>query len=268
VSHLFRHLAPVSEAAWEAVDDEATTSLRSFLAGRRLVDFTGPLGWDHNAIGTGRTLEPHDAGGVTVSRREVQPLSELRAGFTLTREALAAVDRGRADEADLDPVTEAARAMARTEDTMVFHGSEEAGVTGIVGASPHDPLLIETDYERYPSSVAGAVARLRESGIDGPYGLALGNRCYQGVMETTERGGYPVLEHLKLILGGPIVWAPEVDGALVVSQRGGDFELVCGQDLTVGYSHHDAAAVGFFIEESITFRAHEPAAAVWLRHQD
>ncbi len=60
----------------------------------------------------------------------------------------------------------------------------------------------------------------------GPYAIALGPRCYTGVVETTERGGYPVFEHLRMILGGPVVWAPAVDGAVVLSQRGGDFELV------------------------------------------
>ena len=60
------------------------------------------------------------------------------------------------------------------------------------------------------------------------------------MVETTEHGGYLLLDHLTRILGGEVVWAPGVDGALVISQRGGDFLLDVGQDLAVGYSHHDA----------------------------
>jgi uncharacterized linocin/CFP29 family protein len=86
------------------------------------------------------------------------------------------------------------------------------------------------------------------------------------VIETTEHGGYPVLEHLRMILGGPVVWAPAVDGAVVVSQRGGDFELTIGRDLAVGYASHDAATVDLFLEESLTFRVLTPEAAVHLAY--
>ena len=45
------------------------------------------------------------------------------------------------------------------------------------------------------------------------------------VVETAEHGGYPLLDHLRKILDGPIVWAPGVDGAVVLSLRGDDFVL-------------------------------------------
>ena len=51
------------------------------------------------------------------------------------------------------------------------------------------------------------------------------------MLETTEHGGYPLLNHLRQIIGGPLVWAPGVDGAVVVSQRGGDFLFDAGEDL-------------------------------------
>jgi uncharacterized linocin/CFP29 family protein len=86
------------------------------------------------------------------------------------------------------------------------------------------------------------------------------------VVETTQRGGYPVLEQLRLITGGPLVWAPAVDGSIVMSLRGDDFELVLGEDFSIGYATHDADSVGLFLEESMTFRAHTPEAAVVLTH--
>ena len=107
---------------------------------------------------------------------------------------------------------------------------------------------------------------LREAGVGGPFGIALGPRCHRGVIETTEKGGYPILEHLRLILGGPVVWAPEVDGAVVMSLRGGDHELLSGQDISIGYSHHDATTVTLFLVQSMTFRNLSPEAAVVLRY--
>jgi len=44
MDHLHRELAPISDLAWEAIEAEATRTIRHFLAARALVGFTGPLG--------------------------------------------------------------------------------------------------------------------------------------------------------------------------------------------------------------------------------
>jgi uncharacterized linocin/CFP29 family protein len=92
--------------------------------------------------------------------------------------------------------------------------------------------------------------------------VALGPDQYRRVIATAEHGGYPLLDHLRQIVDGPIVWAPGVEGAIVVSQRGGDFVLDCGQDLAVGYDSHDSDVVRLYLEESISFRVATPEAAV------
>ncbi len=84
------------------------------------------------------------------------------------------------------------------------------------------------------------------------------------MLETSEHGGYPLLEHLRKILSGPIVWAPGVVGAIVLSLRGGDFLFESGQDLAVGYASHDANAVQLYLQESFSFRVATPEAAVAL----
>jgi uncharacterized linocin/CFP29 family protein len=266
MDHLRRQQAPITDGGWAAVDEEATRTLRHFLAARPLVDFHGPSGWDHSASNLGRT-EPvaSAAGGVELRRRLVQPLLELRTPFTLARDELDAVDRGAATP-DLSNLIEAGRRAAMAEDRAVFHGHREGGIVGMTEATPHAPLPISDDYNVYPRTVAQAVATLRTIGVGGPYGIALGPRCYTGVIETTEHGGYPVLEHIRLILGGPIMWAPAVDGAVVVSLRGGDYVLDCGQDLSVGYVDHTDSAVHLYFEESLSFAVNEPAAAVALQY--
>ena len=60
------------------------------------------------------------------------------------------------------------------------------------------------------------------------------------------------------------MWAPGVDGAVVLSLRGGDFLFESGEDLVVGYDHHDAGNVHLYLVESFTFRAVTPEAAVAL----
>jgi uncharacterized linocin/CFP29 family protein len=267
MNHLHRELAPVSDTAWSAIEEEAATRLRAFLAARKLVDFTGPLGWTTSAVNLGRVSAPHDspADGVQARVREVLPLVELRTPFELSREVIAQIDRG-APDPNLDAVVEAAQRAALAEDRAVLHGYATSGILGITDSTPHEPLTTPDDYEQFPTAIARAIAVLRDAGVGGPYALALGPQPYTNVIETTY-GGYPVLSHVRLLLDGPVVWAPAVTCAVVLSVRGGDFELTVGEDLSVGYLAHDAERVRLYLEESFTFRALTPEAAVELRFE-
>jgi uncharacterized linocin/CFP29 family protein len=265
MSHLLREHAPITDATWGLIDDEARERLAPALAARKLVDFAGPHGWEHSATNLGRTSPVAEAPveGVDAVQRRVLPVVELRAPFSLSRAELRDADRG-ADDVDLAPLDEAARRIATAENRAVFSGWGAAGITGIADASSHDAIALGEDCEVYPRQVAQAVEALLRAGIAGPYGLALGPDAYTNVLETSEHGGYPLLNHLREIVGGPLVWAPGVAGAVVVSQRGGDFLFEVGEDLSIGYDHHDADAVALYLLESFTFRVATPEAAVAL----
>jgi uncharacterized linocin/CFP29 family protein len=267
MSHLQKHLAPITEAAWNEIEEEAKRTLKATLAARKLVEFSGPKGWQKSAISTGRVkaLEPVPRAGVQASARQVLPMVELRAVFELPREELDAIDRG-AKDPDLDPVTAAARNIAMTEDHAVFHGYAAAHISGIAEEAPGGPIPLTKNYEDYPTAVVNATARLRNAGVDGPYAIALGPQCYKGLTEST-KGGYPVIQHVRRLVDGPIVYAPAVDGAVVLSMRGGDFKITVGQDFSIGYLDHTAATVQLYIEETFTFQVLSPQAAVRLAYQ-
>ncbi|HVL55316.1 MAG TPA: family 1 encapsulin nanocompartment shell protein [Burkholderiaceae bacterium] len=266
MNDLLRELAPISSAAWSGIDEEATRTLKSMLAARKLVDFTGPLGWDASAVSLGRAdkLQAQPESGVEARLRRLQPLTELRAVFELSRDELEAVGRG-AKDPDLDPVRDAARKAAIAEDRAVFHGFAAAGIRGIIEQAGR-ALPIGSDYAAYPALVAEALNRLHGEGIGGPFGIALGPQCYTGLTMTTQ-SGFPVMEHVRRLLDGPIVWTPGIDGAVVLSLRGGDFELIVGQDWSIGYLDHAAASVRLYLQESFTFRVLTPQAAVPLSYQ-
>ncbi|HEY3146764.1 MAG TPA: family 1 encapsulin nanocompartment shell protein [Dongiaceae bacterium] len=269
MNHLLRDLAPLTESEWKAIDDEAKQTLKMNLAARRLVDFSGPHGWQTSSINLGRAddigkeLRP----GVETYRRRVQTLIELRAPFELSRRELDIISRGGRDT-DLRPITEAARAIAIAENQAVFNGFEAGDITGILDVAQESALTLTDDYVHYPEVVAEALGKLRNLGIAGPYGIALGPRCYTGLTETTAGAGYRVYDHVKRLLNGPVVWTPGIDGAIVISMRGGDFELTVGEDFSVGYLSHTANTVRLYIQESLTFRVLTTEAAVPLRYRN
>lgn len=270
-NHLLRDLAPVSDAGWAALDEEAKERLTSHLAARRLIDFSGPHGWSHDATSLGRSNNvnsaPHSerSSGFTARQRRVLPLAEFRVPFTISRTELDDAERG-ADDLELDDLDRAARYAALVENCTVFHGWKDVAMTGIVAASSHDAASLGQQPDDYPAAVSGAVNTLRQAGICGPYALAIGPSGYTRILESTEKGGYLLYDHLRRVLGGgSVVRTPGLDGAVVLRVGSGDFVLETGQDLAIGYRDHDAESVTFYLEESFSFRVTEPDAAVYLK---
>jgi uncharacterized linocin/CFP29 family protein len=104
----------------------------------------------------------------------------------------------------------------------------------------------------YPDAIAQALTQLRQVGVNGPYAVALSADAYTGLSETSDHG-YPVMEHVKRLVDGKIVWAPAIAGAFVLTTRGGDFDFHIGQDISIGYLSHTETAVRLYLQETFTF---------------
>ncbi|MGC4191439.1 MAG: family 1 encapsulin nanocompartment shell protein [Thermomicrobiales bacterium] len=263
MNNLHRDLAPVSDSAWAQIEEEASRTFKRWIAGRRVVDVVGPAGPTLAAVGTGH-LKPADVqtGGVLVRQREVQHVVELRVPFRVTRAAVDDVERG-AEDSDWQPVKDAVKEIALSGDRIVFQGYPEAGITGLVPSSSNQAIALPADARQVPDAVAQALTALRMAGVDGPYTLLLSADLYTAVSETTDHG-FPIRDHIAHLLDGEIVWAPALEGALLLTTRGGDYALHLGQDLSIGYLSHDAETIELYLQESLTFLPFTSEASVPL----
>jgi uncharacterized linocin/CFP29 family protein len=263
MNNLYRDLAPVTEAAWAEIELEATRTFKRHIAGRRVVDVSEPGGPVTAAISTGRLTDvqaPTD--GVVAHLRASKPLVRLRVPFALSRYEIDNVERG-AQDSDWDPVKAAAKKLAFVEDRAIFEGYPAASIEGIRGASSNNPLTLPEDPRDMPDAVSQALTELRLAGVDGPYSVLLSADVYTKVSETTEQG-FPIREHLNRLVDGDIIWAPAIDGAFVLTTRGGDFDLQLGTDVAIGYSSHDADTVQLYLQETLTFLCYTAEASVAL----
>lgn len=262
---LKRELAPILPEAWAAIDEEARRVFHLRLGARRLVDVDGPHGWKLAAVNTGRLelFREEPVPEVHVGRRLVLPLMELRIPVEIAIMELDYVTRGSRDP-DLDNLRRAAEKVAQFEDRVVFLGWKEAGIGGIVEAGTPSKLPLPQDPGHVLEAVLQSKEALRAAGIGGAYAIAAGP-AFLRLVALGSHGGVPLETHLKAILGGPIVPVPALDGAVVLSTRGGDFVLTVGQDLSVGYADKSKHTIELYITESFTFQVVEPRAAVVLR---
>jgi uncharacterized linocin/CFP29 family protein len=263
MNNLHRELAPISDEAWAQIEEEAARTFKRHLAGRRVVDVHGPGGDALSAVGTGHLLEIDPPGsGVLARQRQAVALVELRVPFSLSRQQIDDVERGSQDS-DWQPVKDAARQVAFAEDGVIFEGYAAAGIDGIQQGSTNPSATLPANVTAYPGAIAQALSQLRTAGVDGPYSVALSADAYTAVSETSDHG-YPVIDHIKRLLTGEIIWAPAISGAVVLTTRGGDFSLHLGQDLSIGYLSHSDTEVNLYLQETLTFLMLTGEAAVGL----
>ncbi|HEY6290039.1 MAG TPA: family 1 encapsulin nanocompartment shell protein [Terriglobia bacterium] len=263
MNNLHRELAPISEAAWAQIEGEVTRTFKRHLAGRRTVDVRGPVGTGLSAVGTGHLRDIATPGdGIQARQREVKALVELRVPFELERQMIDDVERG-ANDSDWEPAKIAARRLAFAEDGAIFLGYSAGGIVGISEGTSNPKKTLPGDVREYPQAIAEALGQLRIAGVNGPYAVVLGSDAHTALAESSDHG-YPVLEHVKRLVEDRIIWAPAVPGAVVMTTRGGDFELHIGQDSSIGHLSHTDTTVRLYLQETLTFLLLTAEAAVAL----
>jgi uncharacterized linocin/CFP29 family protein len=161
------------------------------------------------------------------------------------------VERG-ADDSDWQPAKDAARTLAFAEDRAIFEGYAAAGIVGVREGTSNPKKSLPADVRKYPEAFAQALSQLRLVGVNGPYSILLSADAYTELADTSDYG-YPVLEHVKRLVEGEIIWAPAIEGAFVVTTRAGDLALHLGQDVSIGYLSHTDTHVRLYLQESFTF---------------
>ena len=138
------------------LDDEARERLTPALAARKLVDFSGPHGWDYSATNLGA----YQLARLRAVRRSVrrssdgccrssscEPTSSFRAPSCATPTAAPTTSTS-------SPLDKAAHQIAVAENVAVFHGWPGA-ITGIVEATPHEQPQLGDAADGLPATGRG-----------------------------------------------------------------------------------------------------------------
>ena len=260
---LKKELAPITEKAWKEISDQADDIFTSLLSHRKVVGIDGPNGLEFGAVSTGRLSVPgnQDKEGVNYGIHQVMPLVEIRKPFSLNLWELDNLERG-AEDIDLAPLEEAARQVARFENRAVYEGFKQGSIAGLANGSDNPVQKLPDDPDLFIQTIAGQISILRKAGVEGPYNLVLTDDRWQQLVTLSK--GYPAMRYLKDIMEGDVLINHETDHSFLLSGRGEDFQLILGQDLSVGYDAHDAEKVKLYLMESFTFRILGPEALIVL----
>lgn len=259
---LRRAASLITPEAWAELDDRAKKVLAANLSARKFVDVEGPKGWSYSAHPTGRLdvaqKQPKD--GVQYGMNRVLPLVETRHTFEMDIWELDNISRG-AKDPDLSGFEKAAKEIALFEEKAVYKGLAEAGIEGLAAAAKGRSVKLGgDDAEKIVNAVSTAIFKLIGDAVEGPYALVASPKLWKAIYGTASC--YPISKHLGSLVDKIILSSQ--DDSYVVSLRGGDFELVLGQDLSLGFDERNGDKVRLFFTESFTFRVITPEAVVAL----
>ena len=263
---LKRELAPIPMEAWAEIDEQATRSLKAMLSGRKVLDVSGPMGTDFPGVPEGRLNYPkkQPKSGLKYGIRKLHHIVEVRVPFELDISEMDNVVRG-AKDVDLEGLEKAAREIALFEEQVIYHGLPDANITGLKLCKGDECLTIGSNPEELLEGIADGLTSFTSRSIEGPYSFIVGPKLWSRMSAHVQ--GYPIKMQAETILGGPVMLIPYLIGsyeneAYMITQRGGDLELILGQDLAIGYESHTVEKVKLFFTESLTFRVLEPAAVL------
>jgi uncharacterized linocin/CFP29 family protein len=264
MQYLNRAAAGFSDELWAQIDEAALDAARRLLTARRFLDVEGPFGvgltslevGDEAFIDTG----DGDIAGTVGSRSLSVPM--LQQTFRLSiRRVEGHLQLGL--PLDLRPAEDAAEAVARREEDVIYHGIPELGLSGLMTADGRGRVGLGdwSEVEQALHDVLTAVERLDAEGFGGPYVLALSPSRYNALFRRYQGSNMLQLDHLRRLCAGGVLKAP-VQGGVLLDPRAGEIKI--GQDLQVGYSATDGIHLRLFVSESLALLLDEPGAVCTL----
>jgi uncharacterized linocin/CFP29 family protein len=261
MNFLHRELAPISSLGWDVIDSVAKKALAANLSGRKFVDVDGPHGLDYASVPLGRLALPKKQDGAVVRYgvHQVLPLVETRSNFSLPIWELDNIERG-AKDLNLDAVINSGREIAAFEEQAIYQGFAPGAIVGLHQAVKNPKIKLSLEINAVVDAVSEAQAQLLKGGVGASANLVVSRPLWKFLAHSVPGGTLRSI--LEKQIGGHVIYAELVKDALLVANRGGDAELIVGQDFAIGYHSHSADEISLFITESFTFRVLAPEALV------
>ena len=267
MNNLHRELAPVSDAAWASIEAEARRTFEQNVAGRRVVDVTGPDGPSLASVGTGPPGRDRAAGR---RRRRDPGLAAHRAAARPAPGAVHGEQAGRGQRGARRAGPGLAAGQGRGPADRLRRGPGD--LRRLPGGRDHRGQAEHVQPGPHPACRGPRVPGRGQPGGQrapaGRRGRPVSRCCCRP--PPTRWSARPPTTATRSASTWPAWWTarssgrPAIDGAFLLSSRGGDYELRLGQDLSIGYLSHDSEFVQLYFQESLTFLAYTAEASVVL----
>lgn len=266
--YLHRDDAPFGDDVWEKIDEAVVGAARGQLTARRLFHVEGPYGYGLRSVpGTDKVIAEEDEDAAGVSAGCVTPVAAIRKDFAIPMRDVASYKQSGIPFSTAD-AAHAAIACARREDEILFHGSDDLGVKGLLnmpGVGSMD-LSAWDEVGAAADDIIQAATMLDEAGFHGPYALALAPDRYNLLFRRYPQGNMVEADHVKNVVTEGVVKAPALEsGGILVATGRWYCTIVLGQDLTAGFIGPAGPDYEFTLSETVALRLKHPGSVCVLK---
>lgn len=268
--------SPLDRQEWQELDETVFSNVKKQLVGRRFIDIYGPLGEGVQSV-TNDIFETPKVGAMsfhgeeselsTPTRRVNLTIPLLYKDFILYwRDIQQAKTIG--SPIDFSASAYAAQQCALLEDDLIFNGSKEfdlAGIMNVQGKLSH----IRNDWMESGNAFADIVEarnKLLKMGHTGPFALVLSPELYALIHRVHQGTHVLEIEHVRELMTAGVFQSPMIKGkrGVVVDAGKQNLDIAIASDFDTSFLDEENMNYLFRVYEAVVPRIKRPTAICTL----
>lgn len=165
---------------------------------------------------------------------------------------------------DVNNAVRAAHQVGHAEDSLLFNGSQELGISGLLNAK--GSLKVDGgDWKKAGAPVKdvyASISKLLEANHHFPYALVTSVDMYETLLKPVRESPVLELEQVNKVCADGVHWSPQIpEGtAAVISTGAQNFDIAVAEDLQIAYLGPNDMNYRFRVYESLVLRVKRPTA--------
>jgi len=272
--------SPLNPKEWEMLEETVVGVARKQLIGRRFIDIYGPLGQGVQSV-TNDIFEETSLGGMSL-RGDSLSLSTSTKRVNLTIPILFKdfilywrdIQQAKTLDMpiDMSPAANAAIQCSRLEDDLIFNGSTEFDLPGLMnvkGRLTH----IRSDWMESGKAFADvveAINKLLQMGHTGPYALIVSPQLYSLLHRVHQGTNVLEIEHIRELVTDGVFQTPVIKGnaGVVVATGKHNLDLAIAEDFDTAFLGDEHMNHYFRLYECVALRIKRPSAICTLEDME
>ncbi|WP_028401720.1 family 1 encapsulin nanocompartment shell protein [Ectobacillus panaciterrae] len=268
--------APLTSQDFLQLDQIVIDTARRQLVGRRFIELYGPLGRGVQSIFNDIFIENYEAKmdfqgsfdtDIESSKRVNYTIPLLYKDFVLYWRDL---EQAKVLDipVDFSVAANAARDVAILEDQMIFHGSKEFDIPGLMNVKGRLTHLIGNWYESGNAfqDIVEARNKLLEMKHNGPFALVLSPELYSLLHRVHKDTNVLEIEHVRELVTDGVFQSPVLKGktGVIVNTGRNNLDLAVSEDFETAYLGDEGMNHPFRVYETVVLRIKRPSAICTL----
>ncbi|KON90180.1 bacteriocin family protein [Bacillus sp. F19] len=267
---------PLSNQEFQQLNQIVIEAARRQLVGRRFIELYGPLGRGVQSIFNDIFVENHEAKMDFQGSFDTEIESSKRVNYTIPLLYKDFVLYWRDLEQakvldipiDFSVAANAARDVSILEDQMIFHGSKEFDIPGLMNVKGRLTHLVGNWYESGNAfkDVVDARNKLLDLNHNGPYALVLSPELYSLLHRVHKDTNVLEIEHVRELMTDGVFQSPVLKGktGVVVNTGRNNLDLAVSEDFETAYLGDEGMNHPFRVYETVVLRIKRPSAICTL----